>query len=43
MCAMVSKSLIWGARINALSGLEDLPEIVCLKVMTESENADTHS
>ena len=40
---MVSQSRIWGAREEALSGLEGQLEVVGLELMAESIMASTHS
>ena len=40
---MVSQSRIWGAREEALIGLEDQLEVVGLELMAESIMAGTHS
>jgi len=40
---MVSQSRIWGAREEALSGLEGLLEVVDLELMAEGIMAGTHS
>jgi len=42
MCTVVSRGQIWGARKEALSGLEGLLEVVGLELMTESITIGTH-